>query len=249
MTTNGSINDIIKAIKFIYSSETVHIQPNYPAGITILHDGERPIINFNKYISQVLAAGVSYDTRELFNYLEYVLMLSEERTKVGRNSQDFFPTGLRYNGRFDCDQGKVITCNGEWACDGAINCGGVISVIGTIHDYFLQELFCNGKWICNGDEDCSGFTRVYEEEFIQLPVLPREYMRDELFVSLRTDQLTDEAIFQDLPMNIKIINPLVCDGSKMPTCSLCDGSIICNGAYTGYDGRYYRDETREEVIA
>jgi hypothetical protein len=68
-TTNGSINDIIKLIKFIFSSETVHIQPNYPAGITILHDGESPSVPFNKYISQAVAAGVAYDTRELFGFI------------------------------------------------------------------------------------------------------------------------------------------------------------------------------------
>jgi hypothetical protein len=197
----------------------------------------------------VVAAGVAYNTTELFNFFEYIiLMFSQEKTKVKRNSQDLFPSGLRYNGRFLCDQGKVITCNGDWACDGSVNCAGVISVIGTIFDYFLQEIFCNGKWICNGEKDCSGYEKIYEDEFIQLPILPREYMRDELFVSLRTGQFTDKTIFKDLPMNIKIIKPLDCDGSKMPTCSLCDGSIVCSGSYAGFDGRYYRDEITEEVI-
>jgi hypothetical protein len=175
-------------------------------------------------------------------------MISKGTTKVRRNSQDLFPAGLRYNGRFLCDQGEMITCNGEWMCDGSITCEGVVSVIGTVFDYFLQELFCDGSWICNSDKDCSGFEKVYEDEFIQLPILPREYMRDELFVSLKTDRLLDEVLFNDLPMNIKIINPLICDGSKTPACALCDGSIICDGSYTGFDGRYYRDEITEEVI-
>jgi hypothetical protein len=248
-TSNGSINDIIKIAKVLYSSEDIHVVANYPAGIRILHDGEgTPGLDFNRILRAVVAAGVAYNTTELFNFFEYVLMLSQEKTIVRRNSQDLFPSGLRYNGRFLCDQGKVIACNGDWVCDGSINCAGVVSVIGTIFDYYLQELFCNGKWICNGDKDCSGFEKVYEDEFIQLPILPREYMRDELFVSLKTNKVYDETIFFDLPMNIKIINPLICDGSKTPWCSPCDGRIICDGSHTCYDGRYYRDEITEEVI-
>jgi hypothetical protein len=249
-TSNGSINDIIKISKVLYSSEDVNIVPNYPAGLRILHDGEgTPGIDFNKILRAVVAAGVAYNTTELFNFFEHILMTSKERTNVRRNSQDLFPSGLRHNGRFLCDQGKVILCNGDWVCDGSMTCSGVISVIGTIFDYFLQELFCNGKWICNGDKDCSGFERIYEDEFIQLPILPREYMRDELFILIGTEQETDSAeVFHDIPMNIKIINPLICDGSKMPACSLCDGTIVCDGSYTGYDGRYYRDEIMEEVI-
>jgi hypothetical protein len=249
-TNDGSIPSIIKAIKFIYSSEVVHIVPDYPGGLIIEHDGEgTPGLNFNKLLAEIVSAGVSFSTKELFYFFEYVIFLfSQEKTIVKRNSQDLFPSGLRYNGRFLCDQGKMITCNGDWVCDGSIDCSGVISVIGTVFDYYLQEIFCNGKWICNGEKDCSGYDIIYEDEFIQLPIFPREYMRDELFVSLRTDQFTDKTIFKDLPMNIKIIKPLVCDGSKMPTCSLCDGSIVCNGSYAGFDGRYYRDEITQEVI-
>jgi hypothetical protein len=250
-TNNGSIPSIIKAIKFLYSSEVVHIVPDYPAGLIIEHDGEgTPGLNFNKLLAEIIPAGVSFSTKELFDFFENILPItSSEKTGVIKNSQDLFPSGLRYNGRFLCDQGTVIICNGEWVCDGSINCEGVVSAIGTIFDYYLQELFCNGKWICNGDKDCSGFEKVYEDEFFQLPILPREYMRDELFISLRTEQEADTAtVFHDLPMKIKIINPLICDGSKMPACSLCDGSIVCDGSYTGYDGRYYRDEITEEVL-
>jgi hypothetical protein len=46
----------------------------------------------------------------------------------------------------------------------------------------------------------------------------------------------------DVPMRIRIIKPLICDGTKKPTCSLCDGTIVCDGTYSGVDARYYRDE-------
>jgi hypothetical protein len=67
-TTSGSINDVIKVIKFIYASEIVHITPDYPAGLSILHDGEGQNLNFNKIIAAVVPAGVAYNTKELFYF-------------------------------------------------------------------------------------------------------------------------------------------------------------------------------------
>jgi len=247
-TADGTVNDVIKVIKFFYTSEIVQITANYPAGISILHDGEGPNVDFNKIMAAVVPAGVAYDTKELFYFTENILMRINEPVTVRRISQDLFPSGLRHNGRFLCDQGKMIVCDGSWVCDGSINCEGFISVIGTIFDYYLQELFCDGTWACNGDKDCSGFDKIYEDEFIQLPILPREYTRDELNISMRIEAEHDTTIYHDNEMRIKITNPLICDGTKMPTCSLCDGSIICDGSYTGYDGRYHRHEIIEEVL-
>jgi len=247
-TTNGSVNDVIKVIKYFYTSEVVNIKQNYPAGISILHDGEAPNIDFNRIIAAVIPAGVAYDTKELFNFIERILIKIKENIVVRRNSQDLFPSGLRYNGRFLCDQGVMLVCNGDWICDGSKKCDWAYSVIGTIFDYYLQEIFCDGKWICDGRWDCSGYEKVFEDEFIQLPILPREYTRDELRVSVKYQPERDEVVLSDNPMKIKITNPLFCDGSKMPTCSLCDGSIICDGSYKGYDGRYYRHEYIEEVL-
>jgi hypothetical protein len=200
------------------------------------------------FLDSILDPAISLTVAEWFHFVEYLILQEEQRYTLRKSDADIFPSGLRYNGRFLCDQGALIICNGDWVCDGSVRCDGIISVIGTIFDYYLQELFCNGRWICNGNMDCSGFEKVYEDECIQLPILPREYMRDELFVSLKTEQLSDEVFFTDLPMNITIINPLICDGSKMPTCSRCDGSIMCDGSYAGFDGRYYREEIMEEVI-
>lgn len=247
-TTDGTINDVIKVIKFFYTSEVVNITPNYPAGISILHDGEGPNIDFNRIISAVVPAGVAYDTKELFVFFENILMQSRELITVRKNAEDLYPSGLRHNGRFLCDQGKIIRCDGTWVCDGSMNCAGVVSVIGTIFDYYLKELFCDGSWICNGDKVCSGYDKVYEDEYYQLPILPRAYMNDELSISIGIETHKDTAVYFDSPMKIKIKNPLICDGTKMPKCSLCDGSIICDGSYTGFDGRYCRDEITEEVI-
>ncbi|MDR1902869.1 MAG: DUF2612 domain-containing protein [Treponema sp.] len=69
-TTTGSIPELIKVIKFLYGSEVVHIVADYPAGLSIYHDGEGPDVNFNEIIRQVVGAGIAYDTKELFYFTD-----------------------------------------------------------------------------------------------------------------------------------------------------------------------------------
>jgi hypothetical protein len=81
-TNDGSIPDIIKAVKFFYSSEIVHIVPDYPAGLIIEHDGEgTPGLNFNKLLAEIVPAGVSFFTKELFYFVEE-LPSSEKTSKI-----------------------------------------------------------------------------------------------------------------------------------------------------------------------
>jgi hypothetical protein len=80
-TANGNVNHVIKVIKSLYSSEVVHIVPDYPAGIIILHDGEGPDINFNDIIKQVVGAGINYSTKELF-YFDEELELDERASAI-----------------------------------------------------------------------------------------------------------------------------------------------------------------------
>jgi hypothetical protein len=54
----------------LYGSEIVHIQPVYPGGINILHDGEGPDVDFNMIIRQIVGAGIYYATKELFSFTE-----------------------------------------------------------------------------------------------------------------------------------------------------------------------------------
>jgi len=102
-TTKGTVNDIIKVVKFFYSSEVVHIVPNYPAGISILHDGEGPSLNFNRIIEQVVGAGIAYDTKELFDYSDAVALFDEPHIQVGRDDIDFFRKPLKFNGAVKFD--------------------------------------------------------------------------------------------------------------------------------------------------
>jgi len=108
-TCTGTVNDIIKVIKFIYSSEIVHIVPNYPAALTILHDGSQEYIDYNRILVQVIGAGIGYDTNELFRFSDYVEMAEQQQiTLKSKFTDDFSRAGKIYhNGRILRD-GKTI---------------------------------------------------------------------------------------------------------------------------------------------
>jgi hypothetical protein len=99
-TNDGSIPSIIKAIKFIYSSEVVHIVPNYPAGLTVEHDGEgTPGLNFNRLLTEIIPAGVSYLTKEIFIFEDTLSVSEDLEITVHKTLSDNFKNGLKYNGR------------------------------------------------------------------------------------------------------------------------------------------------------
>jgi len=114
-TTNGTVNDIIKVIKFLYSSEVVKITPNYPAALTILHDGEQEYIDFNRILVQVIGAGIGYETRELFIFRER-MVISECPPKIHFVKDDI-----------DCFVGPALHYDNTYRYDGTIcyNSGGM----------------------------------------------------------------------------------------------------------------------------
>jgi hypothetical protein len=126
-TTDGSVNDIIKVIKFIYSSEVVHITPNYPAAITILHDGETANVDFNKIIAQVIGAGIGYDTRELFYFIENMIMQERDEKTLHKEDAEMFCDTIFRNGRvlrdgttvFDTEEAELYR-NGAVSRDGSV---------------------------------------------------------------------------------------------------------------------------------
>jgi hypothetical protein len=108
-TCKGTVNEIIKVIKFIYSSEVVNMTPNYPAAITILHDGHNDSIDFNRIIAETIGAGIGYDTKEIFVFIEE--MPSEDEFKINKASLNLIDTfnfgGFKFNGRAKHD-GKTL---------------------------------------------------------------------------------------------------------------------------------------------
>jgi hypothetical protein len=71
--SGGTINDIITAIQFLYHIE-VPIEPDYPAGLKVKHDGWRENdFYFREIIYSVIPAGVGTTIVEVFNILEELL--------------------------------------------------------------------------------------------------------------------------------------------------------------------------------
>jgi hypothetical protein len=163
-TTDGSVNDVIKVIKFLYSSEVVHIVPNYPAGIIILHDGEGPNINFNEIILQVVGAGIDYSTKELFYFMEE-LPVGERVSKM--KSKMIMIDYMAY-----------VFHNGVYRRNGQIRhrYTGVRDVLKidiglTLHDQLFGRVMRNGLFRHNGELTHSGFATDVATELWSFSVL------------------------------------------------------------------------------
>ena len=99
-TANGTIEDIIKFVKFFFSSEIVHLVPNYPAGLRILHDGWNDEVDFNRVVRQIVGAGIEYDTRELFNMTEEFPFGDKDEKKILKvEKEPFFRNTVLRDGR------------------------------------------------------------------------------------------------------------------------------------------------------
>jgi len=97
---NSSVPQIIKILKTFYSAEVIHIRPNYPAGITILHDGLSPVgVDFNSFIEETIGAGIAFETRELYVYKELMKLFDSKLTLKYWNLDEIHYCGqIPYNG-------------------------------------------------------------------------------------------------------------------------------------------------------
>jgi hypothetical protein len=121
-TNDGSIPSIIKAIKFIYSSEVVHIVPDYPAGLIIEHDGEgTPGLNFNKLLAEIIAAGVSFSTKELFDFIEELASSDKQLIQVHHNPKEEFEGRIYHNRRILHDGHTILPTELKKAFHNGIN--------------------------------------------------------------------------------------------------------------------------------
>jgi hypothetical protein len=129
-TADGTVNNLIKIIKFFYGSEKVEIVPNYPAGLRIRHDGEGPAINFNKIIKEVIAAGVGYDTREIMDFHDFESMGSTQRLILHTGYSEFMPAvdtlavNLKDLNFLDIFR-ALLVLDGTWFLDGQKTLSGI----------------------------------------------------------------------------------------------------------------------------
>jgi hypothetical protein len=162
-TNTASVNDIIKVIKFYYSSEIVEIRPNYPAGITILHDGDRPPIDFNRIMAQVVGAGIGYDTRELFAFKDNV------------NISDHFVLGNIDVKRFFDSFNQAIRFNGRVKHDGR-----------TVNPTEILGIPADGTYKFDGSETHKP-RLVYGRTPVRIPIKPRRGIADRFSMSTGFD--------------------------------------------------------------
>ena len=114
-TTNGTVNDIIKVVKFAYSSEEIRIIPNYPAAIIILRDGHlSPHVDFNRILAQVIGAGIGYETRELINVRDsipitdfFYLRIFKEAESALVGPPIFYDGTFKHNGEIYYNSGGM----------------------------------------------------------------------------------------------------------------------------------------------
>lgn len=113
-TANGTVEDIIKFVKFFYSSETVHLVPDYPAGLRILHDGFNDTLDFNRIIRQIVGAGISYDTREIFKMADEFPFTEKNEKHIHRVEKESFARNVVFrNGRVLRDGTTVLPAQYE----------------------------------------------------------------------------------------------------------------------------------------
>jgi hypothetical protein len=231
-----------------------------------LNDADRQWVR--SLLDGLLDPNISLTVAEWFHYIDTLTMREALTVRVQRKDFDYYPPySLRYDGRIYCDQGREIVCNGDWICDGGVNCDRFMPARGTTSDYLRQESCADGSWLCNGERDCKGYQELFSP--IEVPgfLMPRGGCGDEFSASLALEAMEDRMMIRaacdgswncdgsnaksmiDAPMKLRIIRELHCNGVKKPSCSVCDGSIVCDGSYTGYDGLYYSgDIIQEEVL-
>ena len=108
-TADGSLNNIIQIMKFIYEAEVIHIVPDFPAGLVIEHQGElTPGLDFNSIIKQVIPAGVAYSTKEIFDFIEELFSTDNQRIVVKHRPKEDFEGRVCHNRRILHDGHTIL---------------------------------------------------------------------------------------------------------------------------------------------
>jgi hypothetical protein len=78
-TADGTLNNIIKIMKFIYGSREIRIRPEFPAALVIEYDGEeQEYFDYNAILAQVIPAGVGFFTKAMFDFLEDPIVFGDD---------------------------------------------------------------------------------------------------------------------------------------------------------------------------
>jgi hypothetical protein len=218
------------------------------------------------FLDEMLDPNIELTVAEWFRIVETVAITDSQETAAMRLDADVFGSGLCCDGRFYCDQGIDILCDGVWKCDGSWECEGFQPDRGALSDIILIETDCNGVYSCNGGLDCSGYAEIYSPMQIEgLPLYDQEEDRFEAAITMTP--MEDSAVIDafcdgglvcdgrnldsiiDAPMTLRIIRPFLCDGSKTLYTTTLDGAVVCDGSFLcAEDGWPCSDLIEEEEV-
>lgn len=211
-----------------------------------LSDADRQWVQ--QFLDELLNPVITLTVAEWFKYVERIVISERQEVVIKKEDFDFYPfDSLRYDGRFLCDQGEEILCDGKRICSGSLPCVRFIYRRGTVLDEIKMSIYVDGSFRCTGEWDCSGYECIKAETTLAEPIMPRGSF-ERLSYALTMAAFSDTAVVKEETIALKIKWPLICNGSYSPSCTLADGSWDCSGVYSRFDGRYYRDEIIEEVL-
>jgi hypothetical protein len=177
--------------------------------IKIMDLGEEDRLWVQSFFDEMLDPNVAFTVAEWFHIIENVVMQDSQELGVMRNDADIFGSGLCCDGRFYCDQGVEIVCDGTRFCNGSWNCDYFEPVRGTISDTILTPSCLDGSFFCDGSVKCSGFIEIYSPVYI--PGIPLFDNEEEVF----------QARITLSPMEDRAMIDAACDGDL-----LCDGKNL-----------------------
>jgi len=271
--STGTVNEIIQIIEYIYNTPDVIVEPNYPAGISIRHSGDEGFDHsLNKKVAAAIPAGIGYTIRELFSFIEQMVMSDDVKVKAIREDRDVYPAGLRYDGRINYDHGQLLKYDGQFCYDGSVTYDVALLSCITVNDTIHIPSYFDGTWKLQGDRTYSGDTLLYSPEEIDNPATFNARMRDELVIRMKMNRLEDTAgiipyydgrlMYQgwnfgegnpsmiDPSMQIKVTKHFAFDGRWKYWVQQFDGSFQYDGSLEYSSGVTYSGHktTMEEVI-
>jgi hypothetical protein len=272
--STGTVNEIIDIIEFVYQAANINLEPDYPAGLKIRHDGEDSFDSeLNKRIAAALPAGISYTVTEIFSFIDELTMSDDLMITAIKQDQDVYPAGLRLDGRINLDHGRLLYLNGKDALNGAWTLDLAAPAPGTVRDMVYIPSNLDGTWPLGDQRKLSGNFELYAPEAIDVPATLNSGQRDELSMHLKMERLEDRfEIFPyldgslslnglwnlgedqpsmiDNPMTIKITQHLKLNGKFNLWVRPLDGSIKLDGSAVLSSGETLSGDkiTFEEVI-
>jgi hypothetical protein len=213
-TADGTVNDIIKIVKFIYSSREIKITPDYPAGLLIEYDGEQQdYIDYNAILAQVIGAGIGYHTKAMFDFTEDPIEINENM--LIEAAADFVETMESYD---DFETLSELSLEDHVYGRSAIVYGGGIEGGAQYNGVYLH----NGQIAYQREV----FRYTHDGEIVFGSGLSDVFASEDFEAALRID------FSEEMPSRDELAITCIADHTDLfPTARLYDSKMSHNGQY------------------